>query len=147
MTHTQPRQAPAEPPYAAAPPSASPWAGFVVFAGVMMLVAGSFEIIDGIIALVRDEYYLVTANELVVSMDFTAWGWTHLILGVVAVAAGIGVLAGQMWARVVGIAVAALSALANMAFVAAYPIWSIMIIALDVLVIYALAVHGREVRP
>src|SRR5690348_1508524 len=106
MTDTQPRHASAEPPYAAPPPPATPWAGFVVFAGIMMLVTGGFEIIDGIVALVRDEYYLVTRNGLVLSMDFTAWGWTHLILGAVAVAAGVGVLYGKMWARVVGIGIA-----------------------------------------
>ena len=146
MTETQPRHTSAEPPYADAPPPATPWVGFVVFAGIMMLVAGGFEIINGIVALVRDDYYLVTASDLVLSMDFTAWGWTHLALGAISVAAGAGVLYGQMWARVIGIGVAALGALANMAFVPAYPIWSILIIATDVLVIYALAVHGREVR-
>lgn len=145
MTDTQPRHTSAEPPYAA-PPRVTPWAGFVVFAGIMMLVTGGFEIIDGVVALVRDEYYLVTASGLVLSMDFTAWGWTHLILGALAVAAGVGVLYGKMWARVIGIAIAALGALVNMAFVAAYPIWSVMIIALNVVVIYALAAHGREVR-
>jgi hypothetical protein len=79
-------------------------------------------------------------------MDYTAWGWTHLLLGVVAVAAGFGVLLGQMWARVAGIVIALLSALVNIAFVSAYPVWSTIIIATDVLVIYALAVHGREIK-
>jgi hypothetical protein len=79
-------------------------------------------------------------------MDFTAWGWTHMLIGVVAVGAGLGVLMGQMWARVVGIVIAVISALANIAFLSAYPVWSTIIIAMDVLVIYALAVHGREVK-
>ena len=78
-------------------------------------------------------------------MDYTAWGWTHLILGLIAVAVGIGVFAGQTWARVTGIIIAGISALTNIAFLPAYPIWVTIVIALDVLVIYALAVHGREV--
>jgi hypothetical protein len=122
------------------------WVGFVVFAGIMLMMLGSLHVIEGFVALVKDEYYLVGSSGLVLSMDFTAWGWTHLIIGILAVGAGVGVLAGQTWARVFGIAIAVLSALANVLFVSAYPIWSIIVIALDVLVIYALAVHGREVR-
>jgi|SRR4051794_8381466 hypothetical protein len=122
------------------------WVGFVVFAGIMLMMLGSLHVIEGFVALVKDEYYLVGSSGLVLSMDFTAWGWTHLIIGILAVGAGVGVLAGQTWARVFGIAIAVLSVLANVLFVSAYPIWSIIVIALDVLVIYALAVHGREVR-
>jgi hypothetical protein len=122
------------------------WVGFVVFAGIMLLMLGGFQIIEGFVAIVRDEYYVVTRNGLLLTLDYTTWGWTHLIIGLIAVAAGIGVLAGQMWARVLGIIIAVISALANIAFLAAYPIWSTIIIATDVLVIYALAVHGREVK-
>jgi hypothetical protein len=122
------------------------WVGFVLFGGIMMLMMGGFQIIEGLVAIFRDDYYLVTRNGLVINMDYTAWGWTHLILGVVAVAAGFGVLMGQMWARVTGIVIAVLSALVNMAFLPAYPIWSTIVIATDVVVIYALAMHGREVK-
>jgi hypothetical protein len=125
---------------------ATAWVGFIVFGGIMLLMMGSFQVIEGIVALVRDEYYLVTRNGLLVSMDYTAWGWTHLLIGAVAVLAGIGVLLGQMWARVAGIVVAVVSALANIAFLSAYPVWSAIVIAIDVLVIYALAVHGSEVK-
>jgi hypothetical protein len=127
-------------------PEPTGWSGFVVFGAVMMLMMGGFQVIEGVVALFKDDYYFVTRNGLLISMDFTAWGWTHLIIGLVAVLAGFGVLMGQMWARVLGIVIAVLSALANIAFLSAYPVWSTIIIATDVLVIYALAVHGREVR-
>lgn len=122
------------------------WTGFVLFGGIMMLMMGSFQAIEGLVALFKEDYFLVTRNGLVVPVDYTAWGWTHLLIGLVAVAAGFGVVVGQMWARVVGIIIAMVSALANIAFVSAYPVWSTIIIATDVLVIYALAVHGREVK-
>lgn len=122
------------------------WVGLIIFGGIMMLMMGAFQIIEGVVALFNDEYYLVTRNGLIVSLDYTAWGWTHLIIGLIAVGAGIGVLLGQMWARVVGIIIAVVSALANIAFLSAYPVWSTIVIATDVLVIYALTVHGREMR-
>jgi hypothetical protein len=120
------------------------WVGWIVFASMMMILVGSFQAIVGLTALFKDDYYLTTASGLLVNVDYTAWGWTHLGLGLVALAAGIGLLAGQMWARVVGIAFAMVSAVVNMAFIAAYPLWSIIVITLDVFVIYAIAVHGRE---
>lgn len=124
---------------------ATAWVGFVVFAGILMLMLGGFQAMEGLVAIFKDDYFLVTRNGLVLSMDYSAWGWTHLIIGLVAVISGIGVLAGQMWARVTGIIIAVISALANLAFLSAYPIWSTIVIVTDVLIIYALAVHGREV--
>jgi hypothetical protein len=120
------------------------WTGVVLFGGIMMLMVGGFQSIQGFVALFQENYYLVSPNGLVVEVDYTAWGWTHLLIGLVAVATGIGVVVGQMWARVLGIVIAVISALVNIAFLSAYPIWSTIIIAMDVLVIYALAVHGRE---
>ena len=122
------------------------WVGLVIFAGVMLVMLGGFQAMEGIVAIIRDEYYLVTRNGLVIDLDYTTWGWIHLVLGLLAAAAGVGIFAGQMWARVLGIVIAVLSALANMAFLAAYPIWATIMIAVDVLVIYALAMHGREVK-
>jgi hypothetical protein len=122
------------------------WAGWIVFAGVMMFMLGSFEVIAALVAIFDDGYYLVDSSGLVVQVDYTAWGWLHLALGAVTIAAGAGVLRGRMWARVVGMALAVISAIANMAFMAAYPVWSILVIALDVIVVYALAMHGGELR-
>lgn len=122
------------------------WAGWVVFAGVMMILLGSFQVIQGLVAIFDDGYYLVGADGLVVNVDYTAWGWVHFILGLVAVGAGFGLMTGNVIARVLGIAVAVISAILNLAFIAAYPVWSIVIIAVDVIVIYAIAVHGRELK-
>jgi hypothetical protein len=100
----------------------------------------------GCVALFDDSYFVVTSNGLVLSVDYTRWGWVHLILGAIAVLAGFGVMMGQLFARVIGVIMAVVSAIANIAFIAAYPIWSIAVITLDVIVIYALTVHGREVK-
>jgi len=127
-------------------PEPTGWVGWIMFAAVMMMMLGSFHAIAGLVALFQDSYYLVGKNNLVVHVDYTAWGWVHLVGGILIVLAGVGLLAGQMWARIVGVALAALSALVNMAFFAAYPWWSAIMIALDVLVIWALTAHGAEMK-
>lgn len=127
-------------------PEVTGWVGWVLFAAMMMIMVGAFQAIAGLTALFNSGYYVVAEENLVVNVDFTAWGWTHLALGAVAVAAGIGLLAGQAWARVVGITMAVVSAIVNLAFLPAYPFWSMIVIALDVFVIYAIAMHGKEVR-
>ncbi|MEV4701737.1 DUF7144 family membrane protein [Actinoplanes sp. NPDC049316] len=146
MSDTQERQSHAGSDSYAAQKRHEPtaWVGFIYFAGTMAMMLGGFQVIEGLVAIFRDEYYVVTRNGLLVTMDYTAWGWTHLIIGLIAIATGIGLFMGQMWARVLGIVIAAVSALANMAFLPAYPVWCAIVIAMDVLVIYALTVHGRE---
>jgi hypothetical protein len=124
---------------------ATGWVGWVYFAAVLMTIAGTFEIVAGLTALFSSGYFLVGAQDLLVSADFTVWGWLHIALGAIAVGAGLGLFTGQMWARVVGIAMAMVSAVVNFAFLAAHPAWTIMLIALDVVIIYAIAVHGKEV--
>jgi hypothetical protein len=122
------------------------WVGWITFAGVMMIMVGSFQAMMGLVALFKSDYYVVTSSDLLVTVSYDSWGWAHLILGALVAATGFGVMAGQMWARVVGVALVALAALVNMAFLAAYPVWAVTLIALDVLVIYALVVHGREMK-
>jgi hypothetical protein len=82
----------------------------------------------------------------VVNVNYNVWGWTHLLLGILILVCGVGLLAGNMAARTVAVILAGLSALANLAFIEAYPIWSIIVITIDVLVIYAVTVHGGELR-
>jgi hypothetical protein len=127
-------------------PEPTRWVGWIVFAGIMMIVVGGLHIFQGLVALIEDDYYQVGNNGLTIHLDYNAWGWTHLIFGVLVCAAAIGLLAGQLWARVVGVVLAVVSILVNVAFLAAYPIWSTIVIAIDILVIWALTVHGREVR-
>lgn len=124
----------------------SNWLGMVIFSGVILMLLGSFQLIEGIVAIMRDDYYITTSSGLAVDVDYTVWGVFHSMLGILTMAAGIGVFLGQTWARVVGIGIAAISALGNLLFLPAYPFWCAVVIAIDVLVIYSLAVHGREAR-
>ena len=127
-------------------PDPTGWTGWVVFASFMMIMLGSFQAIEGLVAIFKDDFYHVAPSGLVLNVDYSAWGWTHLILGAVIVLAGVGILAGNILARTVGVILAAFSAILNLLFIEAYPIWSVIIITVDVLVIYALTVHGRELR-
>ncbi|HSF97366.1 MAG TPA: hypothetical protein VLA55_01635 [Ornithinibacter sp.] len=122
------------------------WAqGLILFAAVMMFVGGGFQAIAGLAAIFENEFYTVTPN-YVLEFDVTAWGWIHLLLGVIVIFAGYGLLSGQTWARVVGIVLASVSALVNFAFIPYYPFWSLSIIALDVFIIWALATQARAFR-
>ena len=146
MSQTHANEPTAPRPGAHAPARPTGWVGWIIFAGVTMIVLGAFQIIEGLVAVFQRGYYLVTSNNLLVHVNYSAWGWVHFGIGVAIVLVGFGVMTGAMWARVLGIAFAVISAIVNLAFIAAYPVWGIIIIALDVLVIYALAVHGREMR-
>ncbi|GAA3806502.1 DUF7144 family membrane protein [Cellulomonas soli] len=127
-------------------PGPTAWVGWIAFAGAMMIMLGLFHAIQGLVALFRDEYFLVAPSGLAISIDYSQWGWIHLVLGIVVAGAGLALLVGQMWARVVAVLLAFLSALASVAFLAAYPIWSVLMIAVAILVIWAVMVHGREMR-
>jgi hypothetical protein len=121
----------------------SAWVGWVVFAGTIAVIVGIFNIIQGLVALFDDQYFVVARGELLL-LDFTAWGWIHLVVGVVMLLVGLGIIRGSPWGLVGGVVLAGVQAILQLGFLAAYPIWSILIIALDVVVIYALIVHGRE---
>ena len=124
----------------------SAWTGWIAFAGVIMVMLGIFHAIQGLVAIFKDDYYLVGSSGLVVNVDYTTWGWVHLLGGIILVAAGVCVFTGQIWARTVGVILALVSAIVNVGFLAAYPLWSLMMIALDVIVILALTVHGSEMK-
>ena len=115
-------------------------AGGYVFAGVVMIMIGSFQAIAGLAAIFEDEFYAVTPN-YIFEVDTTAWGWIHLILGLVVAFAGYALFAGKTWARVIGVTLAVLSAIANFIFIPYYPFWAILIISLDIWVIWALTRH------
>jgi hypothetical protein len=118
--------------------------GGAVFASTLMIMIGVFQAFDGLVAIFENEFYVATRNYLF-EFDATTWGWIHLILGVVVLAAGFAVLSGALWARTVGIILAVLSAITNFLFIPYYPFWTLLIIALDVFVIWALATYSREV--
>lgn len=121
----------------------SAWVGWVYFGGMMMLMLGVFNIIDGLVALFNDEYYVATTQGLLL-FDITAWGWVQLIIGLIAVAVGIGVFTGATWARICGVILCGINAILQLMFLSAYPVWGVLVIALDVLVIWALIAHGDE---
>ena len=118
-------------------------AGWVLFAAIMMMVGGFFAFFEGLAALLRSgRFYHTTAN-YPYGGNVTTWGWVVLIGGVIVLLAGVYVMRGALWARIVGITLASLSALANFFFIPFYPFWSIIIITLDIFVIWALAAHGK----
>jgi hypothetical protein len=124
----------------------SGWAvGFILFAAIMMIMVGVFQAFQGLIAIFENEFYVATRNYLF-QFDATTWGWIHLILGLLVAFAGWGLLSGRTWARVVGITLALLSALANFLFIPYYPFWALLLITLDIFVIWAIAAHGGDLR-
>jgi len=124
----------------------SMWTGWITFAGLMMMVIGSFHAMQGLVALFRDGYFLVGTDKLPVAIDWTTWGWIHLSLGVLVACAGAVVPTGRTWAQVVTVLFALVSAVVELAFLPAFPVWSGMMIALSVVVIWAVLVHGNELR-
>ena len=116
--------------------------GMVTFAGIMLLVAGAWHALAGIAALFNDRVY-VTTPDYVYAIDLTGWGWGHLALGVIVVATGGAVLTGQTWGRIAGVVLVMLSLIANFVFIPWYPVWALVIIAIDVTVIWALVAWRR----
>ncbi len=115
--------------------------GWVSFAGVMMIVVGFFQAIAGLVAIFKPELYVTTANHLFL-LDFTQWGWVHLIFGLIVMFSSGSLFAGRLWGRFLAIMLATVSAVLNFSFIWAYPVWSIMIIVLDVVVIYSVVVYN-----
>ncbi len=122
------------------------WVGWSIFAGVMLTMVGIFQGIAGFVALFNDTFYLVGKSGLALSVDYTAWGWAHIVLGALLIGAGVSVMRGNMYGRIVGVVVAMISAIANLVFLPAYPVWGAIIITIDILVIWALTAHGRELQ-
>jgi hypothetical protein len=122
------------------------WTGWIRFAAFMMLLNGVIGFIEGLMALINDEYYHVTASGLVLNVDYTVWGIVHLFLGAAIFLSGIGVLSGNLAARTVGVLLAGVNAVVALIFIQAAPVWGVLVVLVDVLVIYALTVHGSEMR-
>ncbi len=123
----------------------SGWVGWVYFAGILMLVRAFFQAFLGIVALTQNDFYLVTSDKIAV-FNFTAWGWVHLAASVVLLTAAFSVFQGGMWGRVVGSLMTGLALVANLIFLPAYPIWALIAIVIDVLILYALVVRGDEAK-
>lgn len=121
--------------------------GWTAFAAVLMIFGGVMAIFQGIAAIAKDEVFVATRN-YVYKFDLTAWGWIHLVLGVLVALAGAALFTGALWARFVGIIMAALVMLANFMWIPYYPFWALTLIAINVFVIWALCTGGsRRDRP
>jgi len=111
--------------------------GFTIVAAVLMMLSGIWNFFEGLGAIIRGSYYIVLPN-YAYNLSVHGWGWFHLILGAVVFVAGACLFMDQMWARVVGVAMASISAIVNFLYIPYMPVWSIALIALDVAVIWAL---------
>jgi hypothetical protein len=120
--------------------------GLIAFAGFMMILVGFFQALAGFAALLQDDFYVI-GQEYIFQFDSTTWGWIHLLLGVVLILAGLGVLRGGVVGRTIAVIIVGISAIANFIFLLGWgsPVWSTLLIALDVAIIWALTVHGRDV--
>ncbi|GAA4547423.1 DUF7144 family membrane protein [Amycolatopsis samaneae] len=123
----------------------SMWAGWLAFAGVLMVILGVFNAIAGIVALFHRGYY-VAGPEYSLVLTLNGWGWAHLIGGVVVAISGAALFSGSVWARLVAVLCATGTALTHLVFLSAHPVWSAIVIALCVMVIWAVVVHGADAR-
>jgi hypothetical protein len=123
----------------------SGWTGWIGFAWVMLCLAGFFHIIAGLAALVNDKVYVISESNLW-TLDYTRWGWIHIIGGLLALWAASSLIKGNAFGRTVAVIVALGSAVLNMMFIPIYPLWAILIITINILVIYAVLVHGGELK-
>ena len=120
------------------------WAfGLTIFAAAMLVTIGLFQCVAGLAALFDDDLFVTTPN-YTFAFDLTTWGWTYLLIGLLAIAVGVALFLRQTWAMVAGIVLAMLSALSNFVFLPHYPLWSIVIIAFDIALIWALTAQLRS---
>lgn len=123
----------------------SGWVGWIIFAAVMMIIAGSLNTIHGLVAILNDEW-VVWTNRGDLYLDLTTWGWVHLGIGIVLLVSGIGLLTGNIAARAVAVVVAGIAIIANFMYIPAFPLWTLTIIAICSFVIWAVTAHGGEMR-
>jgi len=123
-------------------------AGWIGFAGIVLLIVGAIDFFQGLIALFEDDYFVVTRSGFLV-VDLTAWGWIMLIWGVLLVLAGLGLVAGQGWARWFAIVLVSANFIGQLGFLgnSQYPLWSLTVITLSLVVLYALTVRWSESAP
>jgi hypothetical protein len=121
------------------------WTGWIVFAGVMMIISGSLNALYGVVAAVNDDWVGWTNRENAF-LDVSQWGWVHIVVGLIVLLCGIGLFSGNILARTVAVIIAGISLVSNFFFIPVYPLWALTVITIDGLVIWALTAHGREMR-
>ena len=138
MTRAQQYDPPVRPPGA--------WAGGIAFAAVILILVGTLSACQGLIALFDDDFFIARREDDLLLVDYSAWGAIMLVWGVLLVAAGFSVNAGKSWARWFAVVIVCINVIAQIGFLSAYPIWSAIMILLDVLVIFALTARWDEAR-
>jgi hypothetical protein len=118
--------------------------GVTVSAAIILILAGVCHAMQGVVGLATNEFYVV-GQKWIFQFDLTTWGWIHILVGLIAVLAGIGLFFGAIWARTLGVIIAAVSILANFLWLPYFPVWGVLIIAFDMFVIWALTAHGRDI--
>ena len=127
-------------------PVASGWVGWIWFAGLVMVLVGTINAIEGLAAIVEDDVFVTTGQGGLLVFDLTTWGWVHLLIGALQILAGLALFSGATWARITAIVLVMLSVIGHIAWLNAQPVWSVIVIVLDLLVLWALVVHGDEAR-
>jgi hypothetical protein len=124
----------------------STWVGWLGFASVIMILSGMFQAIEGIVGLSRQSFFIVAhSSQILIVNSVHTWGWINLIVGIVVLLAGFSLMSSAAWAKAVAVLFALGSAIVNMLYLPLYPVWSIICIALSVIVIYAIMAHGAEI--
>jgi hypothetical protein len=123
---------------------AQPLSGWIVFAALLLTVAGVFDLMWGLAAVLNDDVVTVGGGGGVILWDFTAWGWVHIVLGSVMLAAAMGLYALKSWARTVAIVLATLNAILQIGVMTAFPLWALLAVALDLLVLYGLTTRWGQ---
>ncbi|HEX6577835.1 MAG TPA: hypothetical protein VF082_05650 [Jiangellaceae bacterium] len=125
---------------------ASGWVGWIWFAGLVLVLVGTLNAIEGLAAIVEDDVLVQTGQGGLLVFDLTTWGWVHLLFGALQILTGLALFSGAAWARISAIVLVMLSVIAQVAWLNANPAWSVIVIALDLVVLWALVVHGDEAR-
>lgn len=125
---------------------ASAWTGWISFAGGILIIVGAFNVVEGLVSLVNNDYYQVKPEGMAVNVPYSVLGWVQVALGLLAVGIGIGLLRGNAGARVAGVVLAGVSSIVHLTTIASFPFWSFMVIVFNIMVIYSIVVHGREMK-
>ena len=118
--------------------------GTTTAAAIVLIIGGICHAMQGVVGIATNEFY-VTTEKWIFQFDVTTWGWIHVLVGVLAVLAGIGLFSGAVWARTVAVLIAVVSIIVNFIWLPYYPVWAVLIIAFDMFVIWALTAHGRDI--
>jgi hypothetical protein len=122
---------------------ASGWYGWIAFAAAFMIINGLFGLVVGLAALLKDDFVVISENSLV-TFNVSAWGWIHIIFAIALIAIGYSLFRGETWATMLSVVIVGLHMVAQFTFLTAYPVWAVVVIALDALILWALIVHGLD---